>query len=327
MMFKELVSAIKVPLIIVNVLHHHKDYKGEALKVMMRRLHLNMRYTLQNADSYDEFFLGFLRRHMPMPAANALPQPEAVERKRVWVMWWQGAEQMPPLVKACYDSLRRHSRGMEVVLITKDNVADYIKIPDTIQRKLNEGKNTLAAFSDYVRVSLLSDYGGIWADSTLFFVRDMPDYVTDSQFFTFKGQKEIDGFYNVSHYGWSSQLLASNMTHCRVFEMMRQMWEVYWETFDSVIDYFMADYFMALIFPSDAAARQFLDSVAPNNRKLYALADNMNAPFDPALWQQMCQDEDCFKLSYRDEVIEGDTFYWRIVRARGEGAALTCRAS
>ena len=43
----------------------------------------------------------------------------------VWVFWWQGEDQMPELVKKCYQSLKRQLYDKKIVLITKDNINDY----------------------------------------------------------------------------------------------------------------------------------------------------------------------------------------------------------
>ncbi len=140
--------------------------------------------TKQNCDRYNQAVLNTLEKKLPMPADESLLKPTPVERMRVWVMWWQGKEQMPPIVKACHESLLRHARGLEVVLITRDNVSDYVKLPEKIRRKLDEGRILLPALSDYVRASLLSNYGGIWVDSTMFFVRDIPNAAINNVFFT-----------------------------------------------------------------------------------------------------------------------------------------------
>lgn len=298
---------------IINALPHQKDYKGEFWHIVYLRMRFNLFPTVENADRYNKALLGFLERHLPMPAADSLPQPEPAERLLIWVMWWQGAEQMPPLVKACYDSLQRHSRGLDVVLITKENIADYIKMPATIDRKLNEGSITLAALSDYVRVSLLSDHGGIWIDSTMFFVRDIPESAATSPFFTIRRSSEVANHFCVSHSDWNGQFLASNMTHCKIFEMERKMWEFYWENFDTNIEYLMTDFFKARIFSTDAEARKILDAVKQSNNKLYKLAEDLNTTYDDALWQHLCEDEECFKLTLKMKFVEGNTFYQRLI--------------
>lgn len=36
----------------------------------------------------------------------------------IWVCWWQGKENMPDIVKACYNSIQKHACNHPVILIT-----------------------------------------------------------------------------------------------------------------------------------------------------------------------------------------------------------------
>lgn len=57
----------------------------------------------------------------------------------IWVCWLQGEEQMPPLVKGCYESVKAHSGGHPLKLITMDNFTQYVSIPDFVIEKLRGG--------------------------------------------------------------------------------------------------------------------------------------------------------------------------------------------
>ena len=53
---------------------------------------------------------------------------------RIWVFWGQGEAQMPVLVKACYKQLI--SLNGNIVLVTKENLRDYVDIPKEIYHKV-----------------------------------------------------------------------------------------------------------------------------------------------------------------------------------------------
>ena len=53
----------------------------------------------------------------------------------IWVCWWQGEENMPPVVQVCYRQLRKMACGHPVVLITEENCKDYVNIPQFIWEK------------------------------------------------------------------------------------------------------------------------------------------------------------------------------------------------
>ncbi len=91
------------------------------------------------------------------------------------------------------------------------------------------------------------------------------------------------------------------------------MWEHYWELCNSNIEYYMIDFLLARIFDTDAKANQLLDPVEGNNNNIYDLEPNLNVPYDEVLWQKMCQNEEFFKLTYKMQFIDGDTFYKRLI--------------
>ena len=57
----------------------------------------------------------------------------------IWVCWWQGKENMPDIVKACYNSIQKHACNHPVILITEENFRNYIDMPEYIINKQKEG--------------------------------------------------------------------------------------------------------------------------------------------------------------------------------------------
>ena len=88
------------------------------------------------------------------------------ESKIFWTCWWQGVENAPLLVQKCIERMNRFSNGYEVRVVTEANVNDYIRLPEYIIQKHEQGIIPHAHFSDIVRLMLLREYGGIWIDST-----------------------------------------------------------------------------------------------------------------------------------------------------------------
>ena len=150
----------------------------------------------------------------------------------------------------------------------------------------------------------------------MYFVRDIPDAAINNVFFTNHRTRETSDGICISKARWHGQFLATNETHSRIFEKMRRMWEQYWTLFNSNIEYLMVDFFMARIFETDPEANQLLESVDINNNNLYKLTQNINAPYDEDLWQQLCQNEEFFKLTYKMQFVDGDTFYKRLIDGR-----------
>lgn len=55
-------------------------------------------------------------------------QPE-VSDYRIWVFWAQGIDNMPTLIRACYDNLLERTQGVKVVLLTNENLEQYLNLP------------------------------------------------------------------------------------------------------------------------------------------------------------------------------------------------------
>ena len=87
---------------------------------------------------------------------------------KVWVCWFQGMDQAPELVKKCFESLQRNLTDREIILITSDNMCNYVQFPDFILDKWKNGKITHTHMTDLLRLELLIKYGGMWVDSTVF---------------------------------------------------------------------------------------------------------------------------------------------------------------
>ena len=90
------------------------------------------------------------------------------EDSPIWVMWYQGIDNAPPIVKSCIQSIIENRAEHTVHIISKYNLNKYIKLPSYLKQKFNKRKFGITHFSDIIRFALLSKYGGYWLDSTYF---------------------------------------------------------------------------------------------------------------------------------------------------------------
>lgn len=124
----------------------------------------------------------------------------------VWIFWYQGETAMPEIVKICYNSIVSNIHDRPVHLLTKDNIASHVTLPNYIYDRLNRGELSYTHFSDILRICLLFDKGGIWMDSTLLITDSIsipaPDY--------FHSIKIVTGSNTtISAYRWATFFLAS----------------------------------------------------------------------------------------------------------------------
>lgn len=81
----------------------------------------------------------------------------------IWLYWENmPGRTMPPYMELCYETIRRHcGDDFEVVLTTPENIRDYIPDAGPFEKIKNPHP---AIRADFIRVSLLEKYGGIWMD-------------------------------------------------------------------------------------------------------------------------------------------------------------------
>lgn len=167
--------------------------------------------------------------------------PEQQIPRVIWIFWMQGIEQAPSLVQACVESVRRYAPDFEVRVLDEHTIHDYVTIPPIILHRLEHGQMSRTSFSDYLRVSLLAEHGGIWMDATVLMTAPMPDYVTQSNLFLY--QTPVSQ--RIVHIG-SSWFLAAAPGHPFMVNV-RDLLVCYWRRERSVCDYFLVHDLMALV--------------------------------------------------------------------------------
>lgn len=178
-------------------------------------------------------------------------EPAALEKnilpktlpKKIWIFWAQGWDNAPPLVKLCRDSWIVHNPDWEVALLSDGNISEYVTLNDFIKG----GNITYAAYSDVVRIKLLSKYGGVWADATTFCSAPLNTWLTDlmqSGFFAFNKPKTT---------------IASWFTASEENNFLIKRWEeyvdLYWKFARSPGRYFWFHYLFEYMLMLDSRAR------------------------------------------------------------------------
>lgn len=65
---------------------------------------------------------------------EGLSFPENDVENPIWIYWNKGIEQAPIIVQKCYESVCKHS-NQKIILLNDQNLADYIRLPDYIEKK------------------------------------------------------------------------------------------------------------------------------------------------------------------------------------------------
>ena len=93
--------------------------------------------------------------------------------RKVWMYWQQGEQNAPLLVKKCLESWRSLNPGWDVELLDKARVEELVDLSEFEERD----DIGLQALSDILRVKLLTQYGGVWADASLFCIKPLDEWL------------------------------------------------------------------------------------------------------------------------------------------------------
>jgi len=146
-------------------------------------------------------------------------------QKHIFILWLQGFDKAPFLVRKCLASWIEKNPGWNVICLDKDSLENYIS-DDIKAFNLANKAITYAAKSDFARICLLKKYGGLWVDATTYCTIPLDDWLENyikSGFFSFN--------YKTTTKGQPDRLISS--------------WFLYGEKYNLIID---AWYQAALIY-------------------------------------------------------------------------------
>ena len=230
-----------------------------------------------------------------------------VEGKTIWMLWWQGQENMPLLAKKCYESvLRNCPKDFSVILLSEVSLEEYIKLPDFIMQKYREGKISIAHLSDLIRIELLCTYGGVWVDATILCCDKIPRYMLETELFFFHGSRMDIPVIKLSNWWIAAQ------KHNRLLHATRHVLYKYWEKEDSAIDYFIFHIIVSKIIDEDKVSdKLFRDMPYFNNSNAHVLVSMLYEEYIQERWQMIKAASLIQKLTYKPYVKKAGvkTFY------------------
>lgn len=236
----------------------------------------------------------------------------------IWVFWWQGAGAMPTLVKCCFAKLKQHN-GL-VTLITKENIRNYVNIPEVIYRKVDNGEISYTHLSDILRISLLAEHGGMWVDSTCYVPYAIPDSAKKELFYSPStcGLADMPMWSNSRWCGWN---LGTNEKQNALFAFLRDMLYTININEACLPHYLILDYLLDYAYRKFPYMRQVIVKHKEFNVKRNELHFLLNKVYEEPVYQRLIQNDWCFKLSYKTpwkKEIDGKiTFYGKMVNQSG----------
>ncbi len=270
----------------------------------------SFRYTVApyaggNAEKHNAI-LGILETEFHDLVAKYAKQAEDFKKEAIsddcpiWVLWWQGKDEMPQLVKACYQSILNNAGKHPVHLITKHNISQYTNIPKFIYDKMEAGRITFTHFSDIVRMNLLQSGGGIWMDATILVTQPIGGFKTD--FVSIKQHKEYERYVCGGNL-WTAYMLAFTTQH-PVASFAYEAFLQYWQKHDCLIDYYLVDYVLTIAYRNIPSFRQTIEQNGYEYERIYEMASKFYAPADEEEMRRMLQIP-MNKLQRRNEIAPG----------------------
>ena len=237
----------------------------------------------------------FYKKHEAEYSVNGTVNEIGENEFVFWTCWLQGIETAPDLVKACIHSAEKTNTEYRVIIITYDNLQNYIDLPEFILEKHKKGFIQMPQFTDIIRLYLLYTYGGLWFDSTVYFTQPVPKNIIKENIFFFKSPLN-DIYCPVSN--WF--IVASLKKNMLLYRLLCILLE-YWRINNKCIDYFIFHYFLQAIINNDSECTDIFINIPYHNNQNphYLQLQLLFSKYDNELWEKIKNISFCHKLTYK----------------------------
>lgn len=240
-----------------------------------------------------------------------------MKKNKIYTLWWQGIENAPSIIKLCHRSLLKNynSETQEIILLDKNNVFEYVQLPNYILDKFYEGRITITHLSDVIRSVLLAETGGLWSDATMFYVQPLSDDLFKKDFFTLKNPisnpKDITSKWECFFIGGEPNF--------PLFELLRDFWFEYWKKEDDLITYLLTDHIFYIAYMENERVRHAIDSCESFHYRIDYFQRLLNKPFNEKDYREIIKNEPYIKLSYKFPLSKKndkgiDTYYGHLLK-------------
>lgn len=229
----------------------------------------------------------------------------------IFIFWATGIESAPELIKKCYDKLKKTNYNSNIELITDNNISEYIDFPNYILEKYKIGEISKAQFSDILRFSLLSLYGGYWIDATILVTQNLKSKMQDFDVFSIKNKNFNK--WNISKRRWTSYFWYAKKNNYFI-KKVNIFFLSYWKQYDFLIDYFLVDHIINLLYENDKRIKQIIDSIPSSNPEVSSLQPLLDSTFQEEDFKSLSKETYLFKLNWKVKFDNTkEKTYWKIL--------------
>lgn len=176
-------------------------------------------------------------------------------QKNIFLLWLQGWNNAPPLQKHVLKSWKLYNSGWNIITLDMNNINEYVDIQFLKNKNISP-----QALSDVIRINLLSKYGGIWADATLFCLKPVDEWIVEYT-------KKENFFMYHSHGGGMPKeigpciwFIVSSKNNYIVDSWKNEV-NKYWQYNNSTNNYFWLDSLFKKLFENDETFSQKWNNV------------------------------------------------------------------
>lgn len=279
--------SVAKPYFLKNVIFKKDDVLG-------KEYHTKQYESLKNAvrSRYSYIIDEFKNQELEKP----LDAEDKIENN-IWMIWWQGIDEDTPktIVKNIERAKKLHP-NWKVNVITKYNYNEFVELPDHMKNHITRGDFSMTHISDYMRVILLENYGGIYIDCNFFLLKDL-EHVRAYSFYTIKHGRVSKS--HVSKGLWTTGLLAAGKNNV-LFSFTKKMYEAFFFDYSFVPSYFFIDAIIGLGYENIESIREEIDRVPYNNTHYDFINIMGNEPFDDKRWNDIVDDTYALNTNYKN---------------------------
>lgn len=232
----------------------------------------------------------------------------------VWSCWWQGEENAPELVQVCLKSQRENlPTQAKHIVVTWENVRDYIEMPDEIMEMARCGDLCMAHLADITRCCLLYRYGGIWLDATVYMTGKLPEEYFNYSLFT---RTTGEGIY-CTGVSWVTWFLGARKGE-ELFRFLMEMFFAYFRSHRKAIHYYMIDFLIAIACRSLPGVEEKFRRIPMNNLHGTELQKHLSEEYDPEAYQRYTEGGFLQKLTYKGSNYQENSIYTRLIHQEGK---------
>ena len=273
--------------------------------------------------NWAKFYLRkYVRGKYSCPSSTQSPLPPNENNNSNYLPLWQYWESpdgsVPPLVQACLNSVDKYKGSKyKRIMLTPENVKDYVDIPQIFWDLKERGKIKTAFFSDILRTCLLIQHGGIWIDSTVLLTEELPSYITDADLFVFQNDLKID----LDGLNMASYFIAAKKDNKILKETLAALIQ-YWKENNFLVNYFTFLHTFTMVTQANKENKELFSKVPFFNfLPVQQFQGELLNQFSEERWMEIKKISGIHKLTHKQSVLTkkkeiniSGTFYEKLLR-------------